>query len=109
MEESLRQCESILSCSTDMFALIDEDFIYEIIEKLTAGLGGLEFEFLHYTLTCDEKTLRSRLESDANRTTDIQIALRRRQECFHLRSSKIDTAGKAPKQLAKEMSLLLAN
>jgi len=78
-----------------------------IVERLLAGLGGFDFEFLHFTLKCDETTLTERLASDRNRATEVELAFRRLHQCSRVPSVKVDTVGKRPAEIAEELMYLI--
>ena len=74
-----------------------------IVERLLQGLEDQQFEFLHFTLVCDEPTLMKRLSADSRRTTNKDLALDRLRQTESVNSTKICTVGKTPRQIASEL------
>ena len=56
--------------------------------------------FKHFTLVCDENTLKQRLSSDVGRTTDDSLAMDRLIQTKAVRGEKIDTIDKTPLEIA---------
>ena len=71
-----------------------------VVDTILSGIDQSDLDFLHYTLICDEKTLKERLSMYADRTTDTSLALKRLRESQNVKSSKIDTVNKAPFEIA---------
>jgi len=74
--------------------------IDSIIDTILSGIDQFDLDIFHYTLICDEKTLKGRLSMDADRTTDTSLALKRLRESKNVKSSKIDTVNKTPFEIA---------
>jgi hypothetical protein len=72
-----------------------------ITDTILSGFDRAEFDFMHFTLTCDEKTLRDRISNDAGRRTDLSLAINRLNESKKVKSSKIDTVNKTPSEIAE--------
>ncbi|MBU8933277.1 MAG: AAA family ATPase [candidate division Zixibacteria bacterium] len=75
----------------------------EVVNSLLMELGEHKYEFRHFTLLCDEDTLRERIAADAERTTDVNLALQRLVQARQVTSNKINTTNKSPDQIAKTL------
>jgi len=71
-----------------------------IKDTILSGLDQADFDFMHFTLICDEKTLKERLSTDVERTTDQSLAINRLEQSKHVKSLKIDTVNKTPPEIA---------
>lgn len=71
-----------------------------IVDSIFSGIDQSDYNFMHYTLICDEKTLKERLAIDVERTTDPSLAIRRLKESKDVKSTKIDTVNKTPSEIA---------
>jgi broad-specificity NMP kinase len=71
-----------------------------IIDKILSSLDLADFDFLHFTLICDEKTLKDRMSTDVGRTTDPSLAIKRLKESKNVKSIKIDTVNKTLSEIA---------
>jgi 2-phosphoglycerate kinase len=74
-----------------------------ITHTILSSLEQDDFDFMHFTLTCDEKTLKDRISNDAGRTTDSSLAIKRLNESRKVKSLKIDTADKTPLEIASAL------
>jgi predicted ABC-type ATPase len=70
-----------------------------IVDKILSGLDQSDFNFMHYTLICDVKTLKERLSTDVGRTTDHSLAIKRLKESKNVKSIKIDTINKTVSEI----------
>lgn len=77
-----------------------------IVDTILSGLDQSRFYFMHYTLICDEETLKERLSTDVGRTTDPSLAIERLKESKNVKSKKIDTINKSVFEIA---SMLKSN
>ena len=71
-----------------------------IADTILNGIDQSDLDFMHFTLICDEKTLKERLSIDSERTTDTSLALKRLRESRYVKSYKIDTVSKTPSEIA---------
>lgn len=71
-----------------------------IKDTILSGLGQADFDFMHFTLICDEKTLKERLSTDADRITDHSLAIKRLEQSKNGKALKVDTGNKTPSELA---------
>ena len=71
-----------------------------IKDLILSGLGQADFDFMHFTLICDEKTLKERLSIDVQRSTDHSLAIKRLEQSINGKSLKIDTVNKTPSEIA---------
>jgi len=80
-----------------------------IVQGLLNGIGDCEYTFRHFTLLCDETTLKERISADTGRTTDPALAVKRHKQCLLVNSDKINSTDMTPLQIAgrikKEISL----
>jgi len=81
----------------------------DIIDRLVAGLEGLEHDLSIFTLVCDEATLAERRgrrnPGDAQR---VGLAFERLRQSRELATPKIDTTGRTPEEAAEEILAALA-
>ena len=71
-----------------------------IVDTLLGKMDTSEYVFKHFTLVCDENTLKQRLSSDVGRTTDDSLAMDRLIQTKAVRGEKIDTIDKTPLEIA---------
>ena len=71
-----------------------------IVDVILSGIDQVDFIFMHYTLICDEKTLKERLSIDVERTTDHSLAIKRLEQSKYVKSLKVDTVNKTPSEIA---------
>ena len=74
-----------------------------IIDRILEGLDDERFQFSMFTLVCDKRTLLTRLSQDSERTTDVELALKRLRQTERLSSQKTDTIDRGPEAIAKEI------
>ena len=71
-----------------------------IADVILSGIDQSGYDFRHYTLICDEESLKERLSIDVDRTTDHALAIKRLKQSKNGKSVKIDTFDKTPFELA---------
>ena len=71
-----------------------------IVNAILSSIDLSGYDFRHYALTCDEKTLKERHSIDVDRATDFLLAVKRLEQSKDGKSLKIDTVGKTPLELA---------
>ena len=71
-----------------------------IIDAILNGMDQTGYDFVHFTLVCDEKTLKERLLMDVERKTDPSLAIERLEDSKNVTSIKIDTVNKTPSEVA---------
>ena len=76
-----------------------------IVDTILGGLDQSCFNFMHYTLICDEETLKERLSADVGRTTDPLLAVARLKESKNVKSIKIDTINKTVSETASMLKV----
>jgi len=62
-----------------------------LVKKLLNGIRDHDFIFRHFTLICDENTLKERITKDIGRTTDLTLAMKRRKQALKVKSEKVNT------------------
>jgi predicted ABC-type ATPase len=74
--------------------------IDSIVDAILSGIDQSGYDFRHYTLICDERTLKERLSIDVERTTDLSLAIKRLKQSKNGKSLKINTVNKTPFEIA---------
>jgi len=74
-----------------------------IVQRILEGLGNYDFAFEHFTLVCDEHTLRERISSDTGRGLDFDLAVRRLNQSLDVKSERVDTVGLTPDDVANRL------
>ena len=72
-----------------------------ITDTILNSLDQADFDFMHFTLTCDEETLKDRISNDIGRGTDSSLALKRLSQSINVNSLKIDTSNKTPDEITE--------
>lgn len=71
-----------------------------VVDSLLKKMDLSDYEFKHFTLTCDKRTLEERIHTDIGRETKLSLAIDRLNLIKTVNSEKINTAGKSPTEIA---------
>jgi len=75
----------------------------KIVRALLTELDEGTYSLRHFTLLCDEDSLKARIAGDPDRSTSVELAFRRLEQAHRVTSRKIDTSGKTPDLVADEI------
>jgi len=74
-----------------------------IAKRIIAGLPKSKYRLFHFTLVCSDRTLKTRIDSDGSGRRDVHLAIDRLRKTRLLSSMKVQTDGKTPNRIAKEI------